>query len=74
VAGRLGGGDGVAAKSLAWAKSVSPAGETPAVISWWWRLPLLLLFMVIGAAPWLISAIRRRARKAHSGLIQISAG
>ncbi len=49
---------------LAWAKSdrqwVGESPKPPSAISWWWRLPLLLVFLIVGAAPWLLSAIRRR--------------
>jgi hypothetical protein len=54
---------------LAWSKSARPwvapaqTGLAPK-ISRWWRLPLLTLFLVIGAAPWLIRAAWRRRRTA----------
>ncbi|MBW6435140.1 hypothetical protein KZ829_15475 [Actinoplanes hulinensis] len=48
---------------LAWSKTARPwTVETPAApdpaVSWWWRLPLLTLLFLIGAAPW--SPVRRR--------------
>ncbi|KUL27830.1 hypothetical protein [Actinoplanes awajinensis] len=57
---------------LAWAKSARPLvaavpSAPPAVISWWWRLPLLAVFLLLGAAPWLTRALlRRRATRRPS--------
>jgi len=49
---------------LAWSKSAQPAlSPPPRVISRWWRLPLLVLFLAIGAAPWLFRAAWRRSRR-----------
>ncbi|MEV4083187.1 hypothetical protein AB0J43_23255 [Nonomuraea fuscirosea] len=51
---------------LAWSKTARPWTATgpleppPASVPWWWRLPLLALLAVLGAAPWL-PALRRRA-------------
>jgi hypothetical protein len=50
---------------LAWSKTATPwvaaAPAPPAqVVSLWWRLPLLTLFLLIGATPWLLRAYRRR--------------
>src|SRR5262249_40216913 len=52
---------------LAWSKTARPwvAGPQPtppAGISWWWRLPLLTLLVVIGTAPWLPALVRRYRR------------
>ncbi|MFG1968541.1 hypothetical protein ACGFJC_04415 [Nonomuraea fuscirosea] len=55
---------------LAWSKTARPWTATgpleppPASVPWWWRLPLLALLAVLGAAPWL-PALRRRARAAR---------
>jgi hypothetical protein len=56
---------------LAWSKSArpwvaEPSPAPPSALSWWWRVPLLTLFLLIGAAPWLIPAVRRRRRAASS--------
>lgn len=50
---------------LAWSKTarpwVAPAPDPPpASVSWWWRVPLLAVLAVIGAAPWLPALLRRR--------------
>lgn len=56
---------------LAWSKSARPwvapaqTGLAP-VISPWWRMPLLTLFLAIGTAPWLLAAAWRRRRPAVS--------
>jgi hypothetical protein len=34
--------------------------------AWWLRLPLLTIFVLVGAGPWLIAGIRRRRRAATS--------
>ena len=57
---------------LAWSKSARPwvAGEPAAPerkISWWWRMPLLVLFLAVGAAPWLAGAALRRRRARAAG-------
>jgi hypothetical protein len=49
---------------LAWSKAAAPwttptPAAPPAVISAWWRLPLLTLLLLIGLSPWL-PALRRR--------------
>lgn len=41
-----------------WVAELPPA--PPSAISWWWRLPLLSLFIVVGVGPWLPALIRRR--------------
>lgn len=53
---------------LAWSKSARPfaTDAPPAVISWWWRLPLLTLLLLIAALPWLRPAIRHlRGRRSQ---------
>jgi hypothetical protein len=50
---------------LAWSKTarpwVVPALSPPtASVSWWWRTPLVLLLVVLGAVPWLPALVRRR--------------
>ena len=47
---------------LAWSKSARPlaASPPPGALGWWWRLPLLTVFLVIAAAPWAVPALRRR--------------
>lgn len=58
---------------LAWSKTarpwVSPAPAAPERgLSRWWRLPLLTVFLLAAAAPWLLrSAVRRRRRTATAG-------
>jgi hypothetical protein len=53
----------------AWSKSarpwVAPEQTGPArQISCWWLLPLLTLFLAVGAAPWpAVAAWRRRSRR-----------
>lgn len=54
---------------LAWSKTARPwVAQTPpappAGISWWWRVPLLTLLIVLGAAPWLPALARRHRRRA----------
>ena len=49
---------------LAWSKTARPwvvrtPAAPPASISWWWRVPLLSLLVVLGAAPWLPALVRR---------------
>jgi hypothetical protein len=49
---------------LAWSKTARPWVERtpsapPALISSWWRVPLLFLLAVLGAAPWLPALVRR---------------
>ncbi|GAB2619267.1 hypothetical protein Aab01nite_33260 [Paractinoplanes abujensis] len=57
---------------LAWSKSArlwvaAPPAELPSrYISVWWRLPLLTLFLAVGAAPWLLRAAVRRRRAGSS--------
>ncbi|MFF3460165.1 hypothetical protein ACFYXH_38925 [Streptomyces sp. NPDC002730] len=53
---------------LAWSKSAQPwVAETPspppASISSWWRLPLLTVLVVLGAAPWSLALRRRWQRR-----------
>jgi hypothetical protein len=53
---------------LAWSKSArpwvaAPQPAPPAEVSRWWRLPLLSLFLLIGAVPWLAGAWWRRRRR-----------
>ncbi|MEE6262471.1 hypothetical protein [Plantactinospora sonchi] len=50
---------------LAWSKTARPwvappPFGLPAQTSWWWRLPLLSLLLLVGAAPWLPVLARRR--------------
>jgi len=47
---------------LAWSKSARPlaASPPPGAPGWWWRLPLLTVFLAIAAAPWIAPALRRR--------------
>ncbi|MBU2662699.1 hypothetical protein KOI35_04190 [Actinoplanes bogorensis] len=57
---------------LAWSKTARPwvaAPPQPAsrVLSRWWQLPLLTLFVAVGLTPWLIGAARRRHRPASQG-------
>nr|WP_221383076.1 hypothetical protein [Actinoplanes polyasparticus] len=52
---------------LAWSKSARPwvaaTPEPPSrVLSRWWQLPLLTLFLAVGLAPWLLAAALRRRR------------
>ena len=52
---------------LAWSKSARPwVAAVPAaparVISWWWRVPLLVLLLAVGSAPWVVRAAVRRRR------------
>lgn len=54
---------------LAWSKSARPLVATAPtaperMISRWWRLPLLTLFLAVGAAPWLARAAWRRRASA----------
>ncbi|MFF3687325.1 hypothetical protein [Streptomyces sp. NPDC002187] len=55
---------------VAWSKTArpwvaDPPAPPPASISWWWRLPLLSVLVVLGAAPWLPNLVRRyRVRRA----------
>jgi hypothetical protein len=49
---------------LAWSKTARPwvaqtPSAPPAGISWWWRIPLLSLLVVLAAAPWLPALVRR---------------
>jgi hypothetical protein len=51
---------------LAWSKTARPLvaaapAPPPSAVSRGWRLPLLTLFLLVGAAPWLAIAARRRA-------------
>ncbi|MBT2389741.1 hypothetical protein J7E87_09915 [Streptomyces sp. ISL-1] len=53
---------------LAWSKTARPWVEQtpsppPASITWWWRMPLLSVLVVFGAAPWLPTLVRRRQRR-----------
>ena len=56
---------------LAWSKTARPwvartPSAPPASISWWWRLPLLSLLLILGAAPWLPALVRTyRSRHTH---------
>jgi hypothetical protein len=50
---------------LAWSKTARPLVAAVSApprpdVSRWWRLPLLTLLLLVGAAPWLAMAIRRR--------------
>jgi hypothetical protein len=46
---------------LAWSKSARPMLDAPPrAVAWWWRLPLLTLFLLIAVAPWLRAIVRRR--------------
>ncbi len=52
---------------LAWSKTARPWVADPppaplASITWWWRLPLLTLLAVLGAAPWLPGRVFPRSR------------
>ena len=53
---------------LAWSKSARPLVATtpaapPGALGWWWRVPLLTVFLLIAAAPWAVPARRwRRTR------------
>ena len=52
---------------LAWSKSARPlVAARPRApdpdVSRFWRLPLLTLFLLVGAAPWVVVAVRRRRR------------
>jgi hypothetical protein len=54
---------------LAWSKTAAPWVAAPPtaptqVVSFWWRLPLLTFFLLLGTAPWLAGAARRRRRSA----------
>ncbi|MGK5678278.1 hypothetical protein [Actinoplanes sp. URMC 104] len=54
---------------LAWSKSARPwvaegSPPPPRVLSTWWRLPLLTLFLAVGAFPWVLAAALRRRRTA----------
>src|SRR5262249_8899757 len=49
---------------LAWSKTArawvaQTPSAPPARISWWWRMPLLSLLVVLAAAPWLPALVRR---------------
>jgi hypothetical protein len=53
---------------LAWSKTMQPwVGPTPlpppAIITWWWRMPLLSILFVLGAAPWLSALVRLSRRR-----------
>lgn len=53
---------------VAWSKTARPwvaqaQAPPPAHLSSWWRLPLLSLLLVIGAAPWLPALLRLRRRR-----------
>ncbi|GIG87127.1 hypothetical protein Pen02_20630 [Plantactinospora endophytica] len=53
---------------LAWSKTArpwvsAPAAAPPESISGWWRLPLLTLLVLVGAAPWLPALLARRRRR-----------
>jgi hypothetical protein len=58
---------------LAWSKTARPwvartPPTPPASIPWWWRMPLLWLLVVLGAAPWLPALVRRyRHRRTRPG-------
>jgi hypothetical protein len=50
---------------LAWSKSArplvaAPQPAPPAALSWWWRVPLLVLFLLIAVGPWVPAITRRR--------------
>lgn len=50
---------------LAWSKTARPwvartVPPPPANVSPWWRLPLLSLLLILGSAPWVPAAVRRR--------------
>lgn len=52
---------------LAWSKTARPwvvsmPDAPPPTISWWWRLPLLSILVLIGVVPWLPALIRWRWR------------
>ncbi|WP_329388596.1 hypothetical protein [Streptomyces sp. NBC_01716] len=54
---------------VAWSKTARPwvaePGEPPpAHLSSWWRLPLLAVLLLLGAAPWLPALLRRYRRRA----------
>ncbi|WP_338677116.1 hypothetical protein V1460_32190 [Streptomyces sp. SCSIO 30461] len=58
---------------LAWSKTARPwVSDTPAAPSapsptWWWRLPLLVLLLAAGAAPWIPALVRRhRGRRSQT--------
>ncbi|WP_250007464.1 hypothetical protein [Actinoplanes sp. M2I2] len=53
---------------LAWSKSARPwvgvaSAPPPRVLSRWWQVPLLTLFLAVGLAPWLVGAGLRRRRE-----------
>ncbi len=52
---------------LAWSKTAQPwvaeaPSSPPEAVSSWWRVPLLVLLAVIGAAPWVPAMLRLRSR------------
>ncbi|MFD7614301.1 hypothetical protein [Streptomyces sp. NPDC059828] len=53
---------------LAWSKTARPwVSDAPAPpapsLTWWWRLPLLVMLLAVGVAPWVPALVRRyRAR------------
>jgi hypothetical protein len=56
---------------LAWSKSarpwvIEPSAAPPSALSWWWRLPLLTVFLLAGIAPWAAGPLRRRLRAARA--------
>jgi hypothetical protein len=55
---------------LAWARSARPwvSGNPPApatTVTWAWKVPLLVVLVIVGVAPW-IPALRRRRRKSST--------
>lgn len=55
---------------VAWSKTARPwVAKTPAPprarLSFWWRVPLLSLLLVVGAAPWLPALLRRLPHHRH---------
>lgn len=56
---------------LAWSKTArpwvaEPGDPPPAHLSPWWRLPLLALLLLLGAAPWLPALVRWRRRRTRA--------
>jgi hypothetical protein len=52
---------------LAWSKTARPwvsplPAAVPATLTWWWRLPLLLVLALAGIGPWLPRLLRSRRR------------
>lgn len=57
---------------VAWSKTArpwvaEPLDPPPAHLSAWWRLPLLALLLLLGAAPWLPAPVRRWRRRQGDG-------